>query len=171
MTPLRPCSGGWRITKPFLALPILCALCGCTALLAVNSKLECLSPPSPAEGKFPFRITYVNHGVRRLIEDTRICKLEESVCVGGSWEKYWEDGYASGRRRLVVPPGADGRSYMLVPHGSCRDLMAGAKPPSTLTVFLLEGEEETAIFNEADGVKPDVHLQYKEGNLPYEAVP
>jgi hypothetical protein len=157
--------------KSLLAIPILCALGGCTALLAVNAKLECLGPPPAVEGKFPFRITYVNHGVRGVIEDTRICKLEARECTGGGWEEYWEDSYASGRQWLVIPPGADGRRYMVVPHGACRELMADSRPPNTFTVFLLEGEKETAIFDEDDGVKPDVYLQYKDDLLPYEAVP
>lgn len=61
--------------RTFFVVLVLGTMSGCTAVLAVNSKLECLVPPSAAEGKFPFRITYVNDGVRGVIEDTRICKL------------------------------------------------------------------------------------------------
>ena len=156
--------------KSLLAIPVLCGLSGCTPLLAVNSKLECLAPPPAAEGRFPFRITYANQGVRGVIEDTRICKLEAHECAGGSWKEYWQDSYASGRQQLVIPPASDGRRYMVVPHGACHELMAGSRPPETFTVFLLDGAEETAIF-EDDGVKPDVRLQYKDDLLPYEAVP
>lgn len=49
--------------------------------------------------------------------------------------------------------------------------MTGSMPPNTVTVFLLEGKKETPIFEEADGIKPEVHLQYKADHLPYEDVP
>jgi hypothetical protein len=152
--------------KTLFVVLILSTMSGCTALLAVNSKLECLVPPPAAEGKFPFKITYANQGVRGIIEDTRTCKLEDSVCTGGVWKKYWQDGYASGKRRLIIPPWIDGRSYMVIPHGSCHELMEGSRPPNTLTVFLLEGSKETAIFDDANGVKPEVDLQYKEDYFP-----
>lgn len=128
-------------------LPIL--LCGCAttlgAALAADAKLRCLAepdtqrPPENARGEFPFRVLYGNQGVSGSIDDTRICQFQRRECVGGAWNDVWSDTYASGRKHLVIPSGADGRRYIVRLQNSCELLMQGYDLPETASVYLAEG--------------------------------
>lgn len=136
----------------FLACLFPVLLCGCATTLGValaaDAKLKCLtepdagSVPDRTRGEFPFRILYVNQGVRGSIDDTRICQFQRRQCFGGgAWDNVWSDAYASGSKHLVIPPGADGRRYIVRLQNSCELLMRGYDLPTTASVYLAEGTE------------------------------
>lgn len=137
-----------------IACVITAAVSGCattiSTALTVDSKLKCLTEPddegvpSRTRGEFPFRITYVNQGVQGTIEDTRVCQLKERKCLGGGvWQNIWQDTYASGREKLVIPPAADGRRYIVLLKNNCDQLMDGGTLPDEVSVYLAKDADSS----------------------------
>ena len=146
--------------KILIACVITAALSGCattiSTALTVDSKLKCLTEPDEEEvpvrtrGEFPFRLTYVNRGVQGSIEDTRVCQFKERKCFGGgAWQNIWQDTYASGRKELVIPPGADGRRYIVLLKNSCDLLMDGGSLPDEVSIYLAKGTDSSVAIDRA----------------------
>ena len=141
-----------------IACVMTAALSSCattiSTALAVDSKLKCLTElddegiPAKPRGEFPFRITYVNHGVHGSIEDTRVCQFKERKCFGGGvWQNIWHDTYASGREKLVIPPAADGRRYIVLLKNSCDLLMDGGTLPDEVSIYLAKGTDSSVAID------------------------
>jgi hypothetical protein len=151
------------------------ALSGCmttlSTALAVDSKLKCLTDnpdakrPDRVFAEFPFRLTYENDGAHGVIEDTKICRFKSRECVGGGvWMDFWQESYASGRSKLVIPATTTGgRSYIVNPHDSCSLLMNGQRlaSPRHVSTYLAKGtgssiEADRLIIKEHGDVGPNI---------------
>jgi hypothetical protein len=150
-------------------------LSGCMTTLstaiALDSKLKCITDkpnakrPERVLGEFPFRLTYENDGAHGVIEDTKVCRFKSRECVGGGvWMDFWQESYASGRSKLIIPAKTTGgRSYIVYPHDSCSLLMNGQRlaPPQHVTTYLAKGvgsliEADRLIIKEHGDVGPDI---------------